>query len=230
MKLILAIALFYSLFSIFEWLFHRHIMHDCGDAVFGPAVRGMPALGGVRERHGRHHLWVDTAAPLAANYHGGNDRRPADPRDRWLERYEGLYFLWPATLGVFVPLVTIYVGLNAVFFRLPPVLVVAIAVAFVTYQSAMWNCMHPALHGKADRKLQWHEGIDFIDIRWIRDSKPYRWLWQNHVLHHLRAGTQQGNFNVTAPLADLLFGTYNRQARNFAIDRATLTVTPLTRK
>jgi sterol desaturase/sphingolipid hydroxylase (fatty acid hydroxylase superfamily) len=29
----------------------------------------------------------------------------------------------------------------------------------------------------------------------------------NHILHHLRKGARKGNFNVTLPGADYLFGT-----------------------
>ena len=77
-------------------------MHDPGDVISTGAVQNISAFAGVRQRHDRHHVWVDTATPLASNYH--NSRiRDEDLHEQWLEQYEGLYFLWPATLGVFVP-------------------------------------------------------------------------------------------------------------------------------
>ncbi len=223
MKALFAVALAYGLFSVFEWLFHRCIMHDSGNSLANYLLERVVAFEGVRERHARHHLWRDVAEPLASNYLNGNNLS-AEPQEQWLEKYEGLYFLWPATLGVFLPLVVIYLALNALLFGFPPLVVIFGAMAVVTYQSAMWNSMHPALHGKEDMQLQWHEGIDFIDSRWLQTTPLYRWLWQNHVLHHLAAGSKQGNFNVTAPLADWLFGTYSSGASRFSVDRQTLTV------
>ncbi|MEO0948523.1 MAG: hypothetical protein AAFY11_10350 [Cyanobacteria bacterium J06641_5] len=87
--------------------------------------------------------------------------------------------------------------------------------------------MHPLLHGKTDRHLKWHEGIDFIDPNWLQNTRLYRWLWENHVLHHLIPGAKQGNFNVTAPFADYFFRTHNRGTDRFQLDCQTFTVTPI---
>lgn len=230
MNIALAIAVFYCLFSISEWFFHRCVMHVADDPVSKHAVDRLPAFLGVRQRHAKHHSWLSTETPLASRYNEGRDwRDEPDPHERWLAEFEGLFFLWPATVGVFVPLILIYWVLNAVLFHLSPWFVLAIATVFVVYQSAMWNAMHPLLHGKCDRRLKWYEGIDFIDPQWLEKTSLYRWLWTNHVLHHLIPGTRQGNFNVTAPFADHLFGTYNRETDRFCLDRQTFTVTPIDR-
>ena len=227
MKVVLAIVTFYCLFSISEWFFHRCVMHVADDIISARVVDRIPAFLGVRQRHSKHHSWLNSATPLASRYNEGRDwREESDPHERWLAEFEGLYFLWPATVGVFVPLLIIYWGLNSVFFQLSPWFVLSAAVVLVVYQSAMWNAMHPLLHGKSDRRLKWNEGIDFIDPHWLQNTGIYRWLWKNHVLHHLIPGVQQGNFNVTAPFADCLFGTYNRTVDRFAIDCTTFAVTP----
>jgi len=228
MKIALAIITFYCLFSISEWFFHRCVMHLADDPISTQAVDRIPAFLGVRQRHAKHHSWLNTETPLASRYNEGRDWcEEPDPHERWLAEFEGLYFLWPATVGVFVPLMIIFWGVNMVIFQLSPWFILAISVLFVVYQSAMWNAMHPLLHGKTDRRLKWYEGIDLIDPNWLKNTRLYHWLWENHVLHHLIPGSKQGNFNVTAPFADYFFRTHNRSADRFHLDRQTFTVTPV---
>jgi sterol desaturase/sphingolipid hydroxylase (fatty acid hydroxylase superfamily) len=53
-----------------------------------------------------------------------------------------------------------------------------------------------------------YEGFHYLmhrpSIAWIERSRPFRFLEHHHRLHHIYMGK---NFNVVAPLADLVLGT-----------------------
>lgn len=206
-------------------------MHVSRNPVPQALAKYLPVFTASRQRHLQHHSWLSVETPLMSRYNRATPHATSDTEktsyEQWLGEFEGLYFLWPASIGVFVPLVVIYLTINALLLHIEPLLVVLIAMVLVAYQSAMWNCMHPMLHGKRQRQLRWYEGIDFIDPEWFETTKLYRWLWKNHVMHHLIPNSKQGNFNVTAPLADHLFGTYHDQTERFIVTPETFTVIPV---
>lgn len=225
MKIIWTLILFYGSASIFEWLFHRCIMHPSRDVISQQVIKYSTAFAEIQKRHLQHHSFIGHDMSVRVSF---NDRnRPQDDYMKWLGSFEGLYFLWPATLGVFIPLTLLYIGLNALFLGLPVWIAIAASTAMTLYQSAMWNCMHPALHQQEHQQLKWYEGIDFISIAWFQTTPMYRWLWHNHVLHHLAIGAEQCNFNVTLPLADFIFNTYHGTVSYFAVDRDALIITTL---
>ena len=67
--------------------------------------------------------------------------------------------------------------------------------------------MHPMLH-EYDRRLLWYEGIDIIPRDFFKSTSLYKFLWKNHVLHHIVTGKHECNFNIALPGADCLFGTF----------------------
>lgn len=198
-------------------------MHPSHDLISQQVIKYSTAFAGIQKRHLQHHSFIGRDMSVRVSF---NDRaQPKNDYNKWLGEFEGLYFLWPATLGVFLPLTLLYVGLNALLLGLPVWIAIAASILMTLYQSAMWNCMHPALHQHEHIRLKWHEGIDFIEIAWFQNTPVYRWLWQNHVLHHLAMGSEQGNFNITLPLADFLFRTYRDRVSHFEVDRELLKIT-----
>jgi hypothetical protein len=70
-----------------------------------------------------------------------------------------------------------------------PFAALAVGLALLTYLHA-FNVLHWAFHVPAGRFYEAH--------RW------YKWIKRHHLLHH---GSQDGNFNVVFPLADVVLRT-----------------------
>eukprot|EP00485_Elphidium_margaritaceum_P017425 CAMPEP_0202729046 /NCGR_PEP_ID=MMETSP1385-20130828/185936_1 /ASSEMBLY_ACC=CAM_ASM_000861 /TAXON_ID=933848 /ORGANISM="Elphidium margaritaceum" /LENGTH=94 /DNA_ID=CAMNT_0049395303 /DNA_START=395 /DNA_END=676 /DNA_ORIENTATION=- len=85
------------------------------------------------------------------------------------------------------------------------------------YMNIAWNYVHPTLHLQPGLDLS--DGLDLIPRqKWITNTAYYNWLWKNHVYHHLCVGNNSGNFNVTLPAADWLFGTYRTKCDGYKVD------------
>ena len=92
-----------------------------------------------------------------------------------------------------------------------------IGLAGSLWMNAVWNFVHPTIHFYPGLKQS--EGLDLFPRQdWIRSTWIYNWLWRNHVLHHLLTGQNAGNFNVTMPFADWLFGTFHTSAEGYYLD------------
>jgi hypothetical protein len=199
----------YCFFSITEWFAHGFIQH-------GRKKNGL--IAGLSRRHLTHHRLTNYDMSLKKNTKLVRDN---------LDKYQGLYSLWGLILiqnftfvllsSYCVPLVfttslTIY---NFVFY----------GTLIGMFQSVLWNGLHPSLHS-IDRQLTYKEGPDFINRKWFHSTSLHKWLWTNHVIHHLVSGKKQGNYNAALPGADYLFGTYRTSSDcpDFIINSEELTV------
>jgi len=189
----LFIIALYGVFSITEHLVHRYVMHN--------------NFGAFSKDHWTHHQHTLDDMTLKQSNNYNED----------VNKYFGLFFVWPYTVGVFtVGFIEAYglsIVFNAVNMNISLLAVLLYVLAFCFYQSSFWNTIHPDIHFITE-KLSWSEGIPGSDIwKSIFESIPmdgnknaYDWLKDNHIMHHIRKGPKKGNYNVTLPGADWLFG------------------------
>jgi len=67
-----------------------------------------------------------------------------------------------------------------------------------------WNMLHPPMHGLPD--VPFRVGAPSAWLRWTRNTKFFKYIYENHQGHHVLGG--QANYNVCCPLTDHLLGTY----------------------
>lgn len=189
----LFIIALYGVFSITEHLVHRYVMHN--------------NFGAFSKDHCIHHQHTldDMTLKQSENYNED------------VNKYFGLFFIWPYTIAVFaVGFTEAYVlsmVFNAVNMNISLLATLIYVSAFCFYQSSFWNTIHPDIHFITE-KLSWSEGIPGSDIwKSIFESIPmdrnkniYDWLKDNHIMHHRRKGPKKGNYNVTLPGADWFLG------------------------
>eukprot|EP01083_Nonionella_stella_P129070 391364_1 len=92
-------------------------------------------------------------------------------------------------------------------------------IAITMYMCISWNYVHPQLHGQPGLSLI--DGLDLLPRSELIDNTFwYKWLWRNHVLHHFLGMCQNaGNYNVTVPGADHLFGTYHSPIPGYTLEK-----------
>ena len=179
------LATLYVLFSMSEWFVHRYLMH------------GDPRSAIARD-HLAHHLRTRADMSLA-------------------KPIEGLFFMWSYSFKILVAGLVLAFVAKLAFPRVTHVFAVLSVLLFWAYQSSMWNTIHPRIHGVVGRRVTWREGIPgwsgwtaaFSRVPVGRDKNLDEWLIENHAKHHRIKGDQKGNYNITLPFADFVFGTYN---------------------
>merc|ERR1712129_12686 len=205
----------YFITSACEWAIHRYCMH----AIDNDKVPGK-ALKNINKQHLVHHNATKTDMTIVPTH----DQYKKKNLDMAHVEYQGLYFIWPVNIAIFVAFL---IGAPIVQFVCKTVFSQFIEYS-VTYREAMalgfvlclwmnlvWNWVHPELHMKPGLKIT--EGLDLLPHReFMKDTFVYKWLWNNHVLHHLHRG--RSNYNVTLPGADWLFGTYETDCKGYELD------------
>merc|ERR1740123_528580 len=200
-----------------EWMFHRYCMHHTdNDIIPGKALKG------INRRHRIHHNVTNTDMTVRP----AKDKYKKHGLEMHLEPFQGLYFLWPATIGMsigaFIGSLIINFVLNLL---LSPVMeynvsyttAMVAALAVVGWISCIWNWLHPTLHHARGLKLS--EGLDLLPrMKWMENTAVYNYLWKHHVLHHFLVGENAGNFNVTLPGADWLYGTLHTECAGYTLD------------
>jgi hypothetical protein len=230
---VLFIFFWYWTASIVEWLTHRYLMHpnrsESSSSSFLPSV--FLRLG---KRHLDHHAATDYDMQLRTM------KSSSSTKSLVLQKFHSLIFLWPTTmitvflhvvvavvLSNVLPLFTVFAfQMKISAMSTQSILIYGVGVAI--YQTSMWNCIHPMIH-HIHHSLKVTEGIDAIPRTWMQKTFAYQWLWQNHVLHHLVTGGNKGNFNVTLPGADWLFGTYRtaEDVPRYKLDKTKFLITKI---
>ena len=180
-------AVRYALFAGLLWLsgtcaeyaLHKYVMHCTQNA---PWMKRSRALRETCESHHDHHLSVKPDNTLSHVHHPGE-----------------LVFDWSVTLKVLCVVAPVMVAWDAVLgLRVGArAAIVATAVAVLGF-SAVWNSVHPDMHGYEGEFPRMPPRVPGLRARGI--------LARNHELHHQVKGPRKGNYNVVFLGADELFG------------------------
>jgi len=207
----------YMVASSIEWAIHRYIMH-CIDNSKIPSK----ALRNINRQHVLHHNVTNTDMTIKPSLDGYKKQKLS----RRQEKFQGLYFTWRINIAITFGFIVGSAVVNFVVgVILSPVIVydvtytVAISLGLVLclWMNVVWNYVHPTLHHAEGLKLS--EGLDLLPRRdWMQDTFIYNYLWKHHVLHHFLKGENAGNFNVTLPGADWLYGTYHTECEGYKLD------------
>lgn len=77
----------------------------------------------------------------------------------------------------------------------------------IALHALIWNALHPHMHGLPEVPLK--VGFPSTWLAGLRNTRYFKYLYQNHEGHHVAGG--QSNFNVACPAVDHLVGTYIKQ-------------------
>ena len=145
------------------------------------------------------------------------DLKKSNQYNKALNKYLGLYFTWTYTLMIlFVGLIEgliLYFLLSLINIKIKIIYVFLFVIIFSIYQTSFWNTIHPDIHNISEN-ITFNDGIPGFNIWKIIFSSIYissnltlyEWFKINHTLHHLRKDEKKGNYNVTLPGADFIFG------------------------
>jgi hypothetical protein len=195
------VFLLYAVFSITEYVVHKYLMHS------PKHKHNILSL-----NHWTHHEHTLNNMNL----------KNSETYNAISNKYLGLYFTWSYSLMVlFVGLVEcylLYLFLKCVKIDINETFCVLCVTLFSIYQTSFWNTIHPDIHNVKEG-ITIYEGIPgwngwkilFSSIYLDENMDLYKWFKINHTLHHLIKGSDKGNYNVTLPGADWLFGKLNKE-------------------
>lgn len=192
MKILFIILSIYILSSILENLIHRYVMHK--------PLMNVSFFNDVYKNHILHHLAVGSDGKLNKNIENYNVL--GNEESLCLSGWEYL-IVFGTVIFIITPLCIILAGEK--FYSLNSLFAFTFALLLCIYAKITWNTIHPYLHKESPLKC----GNFTITNEKIINNFYYKWLMNNHLAHHLIKGDKKGNFNITLPGADFLFGTYN---------------------
>ena len=189
----LIIFCIYIFSSILENLIHRYVMHK-------PLIN-ISFFNNVYKNHILHHKATTRDGSLNKNIKNYNEL--GNEESLCLSGWEYL-IVFGTVIFIITPLSIKLAGEK--FNSLNSLFALIFALLLCLYAKITWNTIHPYLHKETPLKC----GNSFtITNEKIINNFYYRWLMNNHVAHHLIKGNKKGNFNITLPGADFIFGTYN---------------------
>ena len=126
------------------------------------------------------------------------------------DAFRGTAFHWSATAIMTVQMMPSVLPTYALMgWSLPESM--AILLPCMLLHAVVWNAVHPPMHGLPPVPLSagfgtasFSAGPEFSE--WIVESAYGRYIYENHMGHHVLGG--QCNYNVCCPLTDHLLGTY----------------------
>lgn len=86
---------------------------------------------------------------------------------------------------------------------------VIVPVIMILYVVFTWNSVHSYIHHRDARDLTVFSFPYKFTERCVQTNPLFRWIVNNHVKHHVYKGDKKGNYNITLPGADFIWGTYN---------------------
>ena len=186
-KLIISFICIYITWSILENIVHKYIMH------------GLPGSM-VTQRHRLHHS--STKGDYSLNKSRKMYKELGDDEALCLSGIEAIIMY---TVGIFILVPLCLYMLNVPFKSKYSFYCFIFSVILSIYTYVTWNTIHPIIHNEDPFKC----GKLVITSPSILNSKLYTWLINNHKSHHSYKGEKKGNYNITLPGADFIFGTYN---------------------
>lgn len=189
-KILTFIIFNYFALTLSEWFLHKYVMHAKPNTIFYTKQWG--------QSHLDHHKEVDN----------NNSIKFKEPK--------GLIFAWYPTLVImfsyYLALLAVINKLVGTNFKITTLLIIALIVALI--YSMLWNSIHAAFH---DTVFSYDITVGFPSFQLdptIKHNFIMRWLWRNHVYHHLNKGDKKGNFNIIIPGGDHIMGTYRDSIDN----------------
>ena len=126
-----------------------------------------------------------------------------------VDEYRGTAFHWSATAIMTTQMLPSVVPTYMLMgWSLPET--IAILLPSMLLHAVVWNAIHPPMHGLKPVSLTAGFGTAVPGgaafSEWILESAYGRYVYENHMGHHVLGG--QCNYNVCCPLTDHLLGTY----------------------
>ena len=178
-------VLLYVAWSCLEYLAHRYLMHT---------TRAVP----FAARHRLHHS--ATRPDMTLDKRRDGYATLGEQENLCMTGWESLA-MYAVGLLMVVPCVALVgAGIRSSI----TVCTAIFALCMALYTNVTWNTIHPLTHGEKPS----------ICGKWVLQNPAliqnplFAWLQQNHRAHHYFKGAEKGNYNVTLPGADFLFGTY----------------------
>jgi len=207
-----ALPMMYALLSAHEYMSHKYLMHlelsrpDTWvwlKSLIDRLAGSEKALERAIEANGHVEHHAETLDDMALRNDERWKRTPVaktlDP-DEW----RGTAFNWQNFLIVAVTMPVYVIPTFATMGWSAPE-TMAIFLPCLLLQMLVWNALHPPMHGL--RPVPAHVGPpSWVLADWLLESAYGKWLFENHMGHHVMGG--RCNYNVVCPLADQLLGTY----------------------
>jgi len=176
---ILVFLIIYIICSIVEYAVHKYVMH-----------LPFPYLNFIYQNHINHHNNAAANPDLSLEE---DDDNLCLPLDKTIYMYIVAAFISYLILLLYPKKVNILYTCGCVLF-------------ITLFAVLMWNTYHPIIHGLDGRKIC---GLYSIPSKYINANSTYSdYVINNHKAHHYYKNNEKGNFNITLPFADFLFGSY----------------------
>jgi len=205
-RVILAAPTMYALVSINEYITHRYYQHaefNKNETLkkvwcFFTGAKEAPKIGGGG--HIEHHAETLDDMSLKTDDAWMSSKPAAVLKGN---TYRGTAFEYDVTGLMTMQMVLTCVPVLAVMGYSPFAMVGLIASATLAH-ALIWNSLHPAMHGLNEVPIT--DGVPSMWLAFLRSSKYYEYLYENHQGHHVLSGEK--NYNVCCPLVDHVLGTY----------------------
>ena len=177
---IIVFIIIYVIASIVEYSVHKYVMHN-----------PFPSLNHIYESHIYHHKNASLNPNLNLEEDDDNLCIPIDKS----------IYMYTITLAFSYFVLLFYPK------KIPFVYISICVLIILLFAVLIWNTYHPIIHGLDGRKVC---GIYSFPSEQINKNSEYtNFIINNHKAHHYYKNDEKGNYNITLPFADFLFGSYN---------------------
>jgi hypothetical protein len=214
---IAALPTMYTLMSLNEYMTHRYFQHlefnrpenFRGLKGVYAQITGEPANSCKvpGDGHVEHHAetYDDMSLKNDERWRSNSVAKALDA-----DVYRGTAFHWSATLIMTIQM-SPSVFPTYLLMGWTPLETLAILLPCMLLHAVIWNAVHPPMHGLPPVTLRFGFGTGAVPggeafSRWLLESAYGRYIYENHMGHHVLGG--QANYNVCCPLTDHLLGTY----------------------
>jgi hypothetical protein len=199
---IAAVPIMYSMLSINEYITHRYYQHTDLNKMSLVKKLNLKVKGGG---HVEHHAetYDDMSLKTDARWRKSPAAQLLD-----VDKFRGTAFKWDIIPVMFLQLVVTCIPVMKLTLGFSALRTLAWIVPSLLLHTALWNALHPNMHGLPE--VNSLEGPPGGLFSFLRGSKYFNFLYQNHQGHHVVGG--QGNYNVCCPGTDHLVGTYIKES------------------
>jgi sterol desaturase/sphingolipid hydroxylase (fatty acid hydroxylase superfamily) len=177
---IIVFIIIYMISSIVEYSVHKYVMHT-----------PFPSLNFIYESHIYHHKNAALNTNLTLEE---DDDNLCVPIDKSIYMYT-------------ITLILSYLALLFYPKKIPFIYISVCVLIILLFAVLIWNTYHPIIHGLDGQKVCGIYSIPSDKIN--KDSQYTKFIINNHKAHHYYKNDEKGNYNITLPFADFVFGNYN---------------------